>query len=69
VQVARVECGQGVGTVGGVTFSGASSKAACLQVSATATNPGKKPLYNADVFGRVYDANGEAAIDATENIR
>lgn len=39
--------------MGGVTFSGASSKAACLDISALATNPDKKPLYNADVFGRV----------------
>ena len=37
--------------------------AVCLKVSATANNPTKKPVYNADVFGRVYDANGEACID------
>lgn len=53
----------GVSTVGGVTFSGQSQAAACLDVSAQAVNPSGKPLYNADVFGRVYDANGEAAID------
>jgi hypothetical protein len=52
-----------VSTVGGVTFSGGSQKAACLDITAAATNPTKKPLYNADVFGRVYDTNGEAAID------
>lgn len=53
----------GVSTVGGVTFSGGSQKAACLDITAAANNPTKKPLYNADVFGRVYDTNGEAAID------
>jgi hypothetical protein len=37
----------GVSTVGGVTFSGASQKPACLDVSAQATNPSGKPLYNA----------------------
>jgi hypothetical protein len=53
--------------VGGVTFSGGSQKAACLNIEAAATNPTKKPLYNADVFGRVYDRNGEAAIDDVSN--
>ncbi|KAI8466867.1 MAG: hypothetical protein J3K34DRAFT_524192 [Monoraphidium minutum] len=69
ITVTRVPCNAGVGTVGGVTFSGASSKAACLDVAATATNPDKKTLLNADVFGRIYDANGEAMIDDSENIR
>eukprot|EP00882_Tetradesmus_deserticola_P005319 GHRQ01005598.1.p1 GENE.GHRQ01005598.1~~GHRQ01005598.1.p1 ORF type:complete len:237 (+),score=65.74 GHRQ01005598.1:45-755(+) len=69
IDVQRVECAAGVTTVGGVTFSGGSQKAACLDITAAATNPTKKPLYNADVFGRVYDKNGEAAIDDTENIR
>jgi hypothetical protein len=30
--------------VGGVTFSGQSQKAACLDVRAAATNPSNKPL-------------------------
>jgi hypothetical protein len=47
------------------TTAGQTSKAACLDIQATATNPSNKPLYNADVFGRVYDALGEAAIDDT----
>jgi len=53
IKLERVPCGAGAGTVGGVTFSGASSKAACLNVTAQATNPDKKTLLNADVFGRV----------------
>eukprot|EP00879_Flechtneria_rotunda_P011762 GHRR01012285.1.p1 GENE.GHRR01012285.1~~GHRR01012285.1.p1 ORF type:complete len:226 (+),score=78.70 GHRR01012285.1:89-766(+) len=69
IGVKRIDCGAGISTVGGVTFSGASQKAACLDVTALASNPSSKPLYNADVFGRVYDVNGEAAIDDTENIR
>ncbi|KAF6264848.1 hypothetical protein COO60DRAFT_1180007 [Scenedesmus sp. NREL 46B-D3] len=69
IVVKRVDCAAGMATVGGVTFSGGSQKAACLDITAAATNPTKKPLYNADVFGRVYDRNGEAAIDDTENIR
>ena len=53
----------GIATVGGITFSGSTQAAACLDISAQAQNASGKPLYNADVFGRVYDANGEAAID------
>ncbi|KIY95713.1 hypothetical protein MNEG_12250 [Monoraphidium neglectum] len=69
IQVTQVPCDTGVGTVGGVTFSGARSKAACLDVGAQATNPESKPLFNADVFGRIYDANQEAMIDDNESIR
>lgn len=50
-------------TVTGVTFSGSSGKAACLDVTATVDNVSGKQLNNADVFGRVYDAAGEAALD------
>jgi len=37
-------CAAGISTVGGVTFSGAAQKAACLSVSAQASNPSNKPL-------------------------
>ena len=66
IRLERVACDSGVGSVGGVTFSGASTKAACLSVTAQAVNPEKKPLFNADVFGRVYDANGEPMTDDSE---
>ncbi|KAF8067213.1 hypothetical protein HT031_002260 [Scenedesmus sp. PABB004] len=69
IRVQQVDCEAGNASVGGVTFSGASSKAACLAVSANAINPSGKTLYNADVYGRAYDVNGEALIDDTENIR
>lgn len=69
IAVTKVPCGAGISTVRGVTFSGSSSSAACLDIVASANNPSDKPVYNADVFGRVYDANGDALIDDTENIR
>lgn len=65
----RVECERGTGTVGGVSFSGSTTAAACLEVKATATNPSKKVLYSADVFGRIYDSSGEPMLDASENAR
>lgn len=55
IRVEQVACSSGVGSVGGVSFSGASTKAACLNVTAQAVNPDSKPLYNADVFGRVSE--------------
>ena len=66
LEVKRVDCKQGLTTVtGGTRDFGAR----CLEVSATANNPGQQALRNADVFGRVYDVNGEPAIDAEENSR
>ncbi|NJK62099.1 MAG: hypothetical protein HC921_04890 [Synechococcaceae cyanobacterium SM2_3_1] len=42
-----------------VTSSGSSAAAAdCYFIQGTVVNPSKKPIYNADVFGRLYDANG-----------
>ncbi len=42
-----------------VTSSGSSSEPAdCYFIQGTITNPAKRPVYNADVFGRLYDANG-----------
>jgi hypothetical protein len=63
VQVEKIDCTAGTSTVTGVTFGGETSKPACLSITATATNPSGKLLYDADVFGRLYDANGEAALD------
>lgn len=47
---------------------GQGSKA-CFRVTAQADNPSKKELRNSDVFGKVYDRAGNAALDDTENIR
>jgi hypothetical protein len=41
----------------------------CFRVTAQADNPSKKELRNSDVFGKVYDRSGNAALDDTENIR
>lgn len=65
VNVAVAACKRGTVTVTG----GENFDAVCLKVTATATNPSSKPLFNADVFGRVYDATGEPALDALENAR
>lgn len=42
---------------------------ACVKFTAAATNPSSKPLYNADVYGRVYDRAGSAVTDVAENNR
>jgi hypothetical protein len=69
IRAERVDCARGTATVGGVSFSGASTAAACIEVKSTATNPSKRMLYSADVFGRLYDATGESMLDASENAR
>lgn len=69
IRAERVECAAGTGTVGGVSFSGSTTAAACLDIHATATNPEKKTLYSADVFGRLYDSSGEPLLDDSENAR
>ncbi len=38
--------------------SGSSMSARCFFIEGTVSNPTQSELYNADVFGRVYDANG-----------
>lgn len=44
---------------GAVTSSGVSREASCFMITGKARNDSGKPVYNADIFGRVYDANGE----------
>jgi hypothetical protein len=46
---------------GNVT-SGSSDPANCFIVTGTANNKTGKTVYDADVFGRIYDANGEPAM-------
>ncbi len=41
---------------------GGTMAANCYLISGTATNNSGKVVYNADVFGRIYDANGNDAI-------
>lgn len=46
---------------GNVT-SGGSSAATCFMVTGKAKNPSGKMVYDADVYGRILDANGEPAL-------
>jgi hypothetical protein len=41
----------------GMVTAGSSQAARCYMIQGTAVNPTGKPVINADVFGRVYDAN------------
>lgn len=42
---------------GTVTTGGASREANCFLVTGKAENTSGKPVLNADIFGRIYDAN------------
>ena len=48
------EIGQGMVTVGG----GSARHAGCYLIKGKAKNPTGKTVLDADVFGRIYDANG-----------
>lgn len=43
----------------GIVTSGSSLPANCFLVTGKAKNNSGKSVYDADVFGRIYDANGE----------
>jgi len=45
-----------------MVLGGGVMSANCYAVSGTANNPKSQTVYNADVFGRVYDANGNDAM-------
>jgi hypothetical protein len=47
----------------GTVTSRNSKPANCFLVSATAQNDSGKPVYDADVFGRIYDANGDTVFE------
>ncbi|MBD1924537.1 hypothetical protein H6F77_26230 [Microcoleus sp. FACHB-831] len=47
---------------GAVTSSGSASAASCFIVTGVAENTSNKPVYNADIFGRIYDANGDSVM-------
>lgn len=42
---------------GAITSGGTSMAANCYLVTGKANNPSGKPIVNADIFGRIYDAN------------
>ncbi len=46
---------------GGV-MSGSTQTAVCYLITGEATNPSDETIYDADVYGRIYDANGNPVI-------
>ncbi|MDR9404515.1 MAG: FxLYD domain-containing protein [Halothece sp. Uz-M2-17] len=46
----------------GGLLSGSSNAASCFLITGTAKNPSGKTIYDADVFGRIYDANGNPVL-------
>lgn len=42
---------------GAITSGGTSMAASCYIITGKAENPTGKPIVNADIFGRIYDAN------------
>ncbi|MBF2048745.1 MAG: hypothetical protein EDM05_031115 [Leptolyngbya sp. IPPAS B-1204] len=42
---------------GAITSGGTSMAANCFIVTGKAENPSGKPIINADIYGRIYDAN------------
>ncbi|KAG0584542.1 hypothetical protein KC19_3G216900 [Ceratodon purpureus] len=65
IEATPVPCPDGQTTVTGGTSFGVR----CFRVTGDVNNPVKQAVYNADIFGRVYDAQGEPALDAEENLR
>ena len=47
---------------GNVTSGGSSLPANCFIITGKAKNPSGKTVYDADVFGRIYDANGNPVL-------
>ena len=44
----------------GAVTSGTTRTANCFIVTGKAENKSNKPVYNADIFGRIYDANNDS---------
>lgn len=47
---------------GAVTSGGTSMPATCYLVTGKTENTSGKPVYNADIFGRIYDANNNSVM-------
>lgn len=47
---------------GAVTSGGAAMSASCYIIYGKAQNDSGRPVLNADIFGRVYDANGNSVM-------
>lgn len=48
---------------GAITSGGTSMRAKCFIVTGKANNSSGKPVLNADIFGRIYDANGNSVME------
>jgi hypothetical protein len=48
---------------GAITPGGTSMAANCFIVTGKAENKSGKPVLNADIFGRIYDANGNSIME------
>jgi|GEM_PF-109082 hypothetical protein len=48
---------------GAITSGGTSMRANCFIVTGKANNASGKPVLNADIFGRIYDANGNSVME------
>lgn len=46
----------------GTVTAGTSTAANCFMVTGKAQNDSGKPVLNADIFGRIYDANGNSVM-------
>lgn len=46
----------------GSVTAGGSAAANCFIITGTTQNDSGKPVYNADIFGRVYDANNNSVM-------
>ncbi|MBS3028928.1 MAG: hypothetical protein HCA25_18100 [Dolichospermum sp. DET50] len=46
----------------GIVGSSGSNSAACFIVTGKAENSTNKTVYDADIFGRIYDANGDSTL-------
>ncbi|NET49532.1 MAG: hypothetical protein F6K09_12600 [Merismopedia sp. SIO2A8] len=44
-------------------WGGMNMEAKCVLIHGNATNATNKPIINADVFGRIYDANGNSLME------
>ncbi|HEY9638963.1 MAG TPA: FxLYD domain-containing protein [Coleofasciculaceae cyanobacterium] len=53
------ECSAELGA-GAITSGGTAMAANCFIVTGKAENKSGKPVLNADIFGRIYDANGNS---------
>ena len=53
----------------GVVGSSGSNAASCFIVTGRAENSTYKTVYDADIFGRIYDANGDSTLQNRTNLK